>query len=96
MFTLNCNGKFLLAEKPLVMGILNITNDSFYAESRLNSPEMILEKAGQMIKSILVDGTKVESMPVAVVENTNLYVNTEVAEMLGIDLPKTITDRMNK
>lgn len=50
MFTLNCNGKFLLAEKPLVMGILNITNDSFYAGSRLNSQEMILEKATQMIK----------------------------------------------
>ncbi len=50
MFTLNCNGKFLLAEKPLVMGILNITNDSFYAGSRLNSLEMILEKARQMIK----------------------------------------------
>ena len=50
MFTLNCNGKFLLAEKPLVMGILNITNDSFYAGSRLNSTEMILEKAAQMIQ----------------------------------------------
>ena len=50
MFTLNCNGKFLLAEKPLVMGILNLTNDSFYAGNRLNSPESVLEKAGQMIK----------------------------------------------
>ncbi len=50
MFTLNCNGKFLLAEKPLVMGILNITNDSFYAGSRLNTFEIVLEKAAQMIK----------------------------------------------
>lgn len=50
MFTLNCNGKFLLAEKPLVMGILNLTNDSFYAGNRLNSPESVLEKARQMIK----------------------------------------------
>ena len=49
MFTLNCNGTFLLVEKPLVMGILNITNDSFYAGSRINSPEMILETAAQMI-----------------------------------------------
>jgi dihydropteroate synthase len=32
------------------MGILNITNDSFYAGSRLNSTEMILEKAAQMIQ----------------------------------------------
>ena len=50
MFTLNCKGKLLLIEKPLVMGILNITNDSFYAGSRLNSTEMILEKAAQMIQ----------------------------------------------
>ena len=50
MFSLNCNGTLLFAEKPLVMGILNITNDSFYAGSRLNSTEMILEKAAQMIQ----------------------------------------------
>jgi dihydropteroate synthase len=30
MFTLNCKGKLLAIEKPLVMGILNITPDSFY------------------------------------------------------------------
>ncbi len=30
MFTLNCRGKLLLLETPLVMGILNITDNSFY------------------------------------------------------------------
>lgn len=30
MFTLNCKGKILSLEKPLVMGILNATPDSFY------------------------------------------------------------------
>lgn len=30
MFTLNCKGKLLLIEKPLVMGIINATPDSFY------------------------------------------------------------------
>ena len=30
MYTLNCKGKLLVADKPLVMGILNITPDSFY------------------------------------------------------------------
>jgi dihydropteroate synthase len=30
MFTLNCKGKLLVAEKPLVMGIINATPDSFY------------------------------------------------------------------
>lgn len=30
MFTLNCRGKIVVLEKPLVMGILNATPDSFY------------------------------------------------------------------
>ena len=49
MFSLNCNGKFLLVQKPLVMGILNITEDSFYEGSRLQNDKNILEKATQMI-----------------------------------------------
>ena len=29
MFTLNCNGRLLVIDKPLVMGIINATPDSF-------------------------------------------------------------------
>jgi dihydropteroate synthase len=49
MFSLNCKGKLVLIEKPLVMGILNITRDSFYAGSRLQNMDEVLIKAGQMI-----------------------------------------------
>jgi len=49
MFTLNCNGKLVLIEKPLVMGILNITRDSFYAGSRVQNMDAVLIKAAQMI-----------------------------------------------
>ena len=49
MFTLNCKGKLLLIEKPLVMGILNITGDSFYAGSRLQNMDAVSLKAEQMI-----------------------------------------------
>jgi dihydropteroate synthase len=49
MFSLNCKGKLLLIEKPLVMGILNITGDSFYAGSRLQNIEAIKNKAIQML-----------------------------------------------
>ena len=49
MFSLNCKGKLLLIEKPLVMGILNITDDSFYAGSRLQNIEAIKNKATQMM-----------------------------------------------
>jgi dihydropteroate synthase len=50
MFTLNCKGRLLVVDKPLVMGILNITPDSFYSGSRVGSTEMAVEKAGRMLK----------------------------------------------
>jgi len=49
MFTLNCKGKLLLIEKPLVMGILNINDDSFYAGSRVRNMDDVSIKADQMI-----------------------------------------------
>lgn len=49
MFTLNCNGRLLIIEEPIVMGILNSTPDSFYEESRVNNSSDIITKAGQMI-----------------------------------------------
>jgi dihydropteroate synthase len=49
MFTLNCNGRLLIVDKPLVMGIINATPDSFYAGSRHKATGSILEQAEQMI-----------------------------------------------
>ena len=36
-------------EAPQIMGILNVTNDSFYASSRINSVDLALEKARKFI-----------------------------------------------
>lgn len=49
MFTLNCKGRLLVIDKPVVMGILNITPDSFYSGSRVNEDE-VLRMAEQMLK----------------------------------------------
>jgi len=49
MYTLNCKGRLLVIEKPVVMGILNITPDSFYSGSRVQQLDEILSKAEQMI-----------------------------------------------
>ena len=49
MFTLNCKGHLLVIDRPIVMGILNTTPDSFYAGSRMTSTEALLKKAEQMI-----------------------------------------------
>lgn len=50
MFTLNCKGKLILIDKPLIMGILNINDDSFYAGSRFKNLDQIVSKAEQMMQ----------------------------------------------
>lgn len=50
MFTLNCNGKLLVIDQPIVMGIINTTPDSFYSGSRVNVLDEILFRAERMIK----------------------------------------------
>lgn len=49
MFTLNCKGKLLTIEQPLVMGIINATPDSFYKGDLNAGLQKIVEKAGKMI-----------------------------------------------
>lgn len=50
MYTLNCKGRLLVIEQPIVMGILNITPDSFYSGSRTATNDTILAKAEQMLQ----------------------------------------------
>lgn len=47
---INTNGSLLDLSHPQVMGILNVTPDSFYAESRTQSNESILKRATQIIR----------------------------------------------
>ena len=49
MFTLNCNGRLLIVDKPLVMGIINATPDSFYGGSRFNGVDDIVAKTEKML-----------------------------------------------
>ena len=50
MFTLNCKGRLLVIDKPIVMGIINATPDSFYGDSRQQNTDAVLKKAEQMLK----------------------------------------------
>jgi dihydropteroate synthase len=43
--TLNLNGKLVDLSKPCVMGILNLTDDSFYSNSRTSTIEQALQRA---------------------------------------------------
>jgi dihydropteroate synthase len=49
MFTLNCKGRLLVIKQPLVMGIINVTPDSFYEGSRFSGTDAILKQCEKMI-----------------------------------------------
>jgi dihydropteroate synthase len=47
--TLNIGGKLLSFDEPKIMGVLNITPDSFYSGSRISNEKDLLETAEKMI-----------------------------------------------
>jgi dihydropteroate synthase len=49
MLSINCKGKLISFEKPVVMGIINMTPDSFYAGSRKRELDAVVQAAGQMM-----------------------------------------------
>ena len=53
--TLNCNGRLLVIDQPVVMGIINVNEDSFYRGSRKTDIYDILS----MAKSMLDDGASI-------------------------------------
>ncbi len=55
MYTLNCRGKILCIDQPIVMGILNITPDSFF-EGHLHQP---LEDIVGKVAGMLTDGAAI-------------------------------------
>ena len=48
-YTIQVNGKLLSLSKPVVMGILNATPDSFYAGSRAQTEEAVMARTRQML-----------------------------------------------
>lgn len=50
MSTINANGQLIDLSEPQVMGILNVTPDSFYAGSRKQSENEIAARADQIIR----------------------------------------------
>jgi dihydropteroate synthase len=81
MFTLNCNGRLLTADGPLVMGIINTTPDSFYGRSRkVTEPEIVKEaesmlKEGADILDIGAQSTRPGSTLISADEELNRVIN---------------------
>ena len=51
MYSLYCNGRLLSLKDPIVMGILNLTPDSFYPGSRIRSDDDLIRKAEGMLNA---------------------------------------------
>ena len=75
-YTLNVGGRLLSLGKPRVMGILNVTPDSFYAQSRTQTEREIATRAVQMASegADIIDvgacSTRPGSTPVSEAEET--------------------------
>ena len=56
-YTLNVNGRLLDLSSPVVMGILNVTPDSFYDGSRTMQDEAIAHRANEIIQQggVIID-----------------------------------------
>lgn len=48
-YTMNCRGRLVSLSEPCVMGILNVTPDSFFAGSRKQTESEIAERANQIV-----------------------------------------------
>ncbi len=54
-FSINCKGRLLIIDKPIVMGIINATPDSFYNQGKYSSLSEILMLSEKMLR----DGAKI-------------------------------------
>jgi dihydropteroate synthase len=94
MFTLNCKGKLISTEIPLIMGIINATPDSFYEGDLEKGMDGILALAEKMIKdgaTILDIGgqsTRPNSERISVEEELARVI--PVIEMIHAQFPETI------
>lgn len=83
-YSLNINGSLLEISSPQVMGILNVTPDSFYCESRNYSAEEVAARCRQMVaeEAGMIDIGAYSSRPGAVPVTTR-----EEMERLRMALP---------
>ncbi len=71
--SINAKGKLIHLNKPIVMGILNITEDSFYVKSRFKDTEEILLAVDKMLVqgAAIIDIGAASSRPGAKLINDN-------------------------
>ncbi len=80
--TINCNGKLIHLDSPKVMGILNVTPDSFFDGGKYSSDKEILLQTEKMLQqgASFIDIGAYSSKPNA----TNISIETEVKRITPI------------
>ena len=94
MFTLNCKGRLLVIENPIVMGIINATPDSFYEGSRFMGEKNILQKAEKMLNEgadiLDIGGQSTRPGSIQLSEDEELKRVIEPIEVLHKNFPEAI------
>ncbi len=92
MFTINCKGKLISTDVPLIMGIINATPDSFYKGDLANGLDGILTLATEMLNegATILDIGGQSTKPGA----TSISINEELDRVIpAIEIiHKNITD----
>lgn len=92
--TLNCKGRLLSIEAPIVMGILNRTPDSFYDGGKINDLDSTVRKAGQLLEegASIIDIGGMSSRPGAAVVSVSEELNRVLPAIQAIleKYPETI------
>ena len=92
--TLNCNGKLISIEQPLVMGILNVTPDSFFDGGKYQNEKEVLERAEQILKEggTIIDVGGMSSRPRAEIIDVDEELRRviPVIEKLSTTFPEAI------
>ncbi len=91
MFTLNCKGKLLIIDKPIVMGIINATPDSFYKGNINDNMVQLAEKLitqGATILDIGGQSTKPNSERISADEELKRVIS--IIEKISINFPETV------
>lgn len=90
--TLNCKGRLLALDRPVVMGILNVTPDSFYDGGQHHTTEQAVQHAERMLNegaSILdIGGYSTRAGAADVSESDELQRVLPVIERIAAEFPQ--------
>lgn len=93
-YTLNCKGRLLTITEPIVMGILNVTPDSFYDGGRYTQQDNILRQCEKMLLdgAAIIDVGGMSSRPGAEVIDTQEELKrvVPVVEIIAKTFPEAL------